>query len=83
MNYVQKKQRKVVIITNHSYMLWQFRRELIAELMKEYEIVLSMPFVGHEEDLLFNQNCEMGSRVKVMEELKKECYKVSELIFWG
>ena len=42
--------KKILIVTNHSYMLWQFRRELIAELMKKYEVVLSMPFVGHEED---------------------------------
>ena len=41
---------KILIITNHSYMLYRFRRELIAELMKEHEVVLSMPFVGHEED---------------------------------
>lgn len=31
-------------------MLWQFRRELITELMKSGEVVISMPFVGHEED---------------------------------
>ena len=31
-------------------MLWQFRRELIAELQTKGEVVLSMPFVGHEED---------------------------------
>lgn len=41
---------KFLIITNHSYMLWQFRRELIAALMKRGEVVISMPFVGHEED---------------------------------
>lgn len=41
---------KFLIITNHSYMLWQFRRELIAELQTKGEVVLSMPFVGHEED---------------------------------
>ena len=41
---------KILIITNHSYMLYRFRRELIQELMKEHEVVLSMPFVGHEED---------------------------------
>ena len=41
---------KILIITNHSYMLYRFRRELIAELMKEHEVVLSMPFVGHEDD---------------------------------
>lgn len=44
------KRKKVLIITNHSYMLWQFRRELIAELMKDCEVVLSMPFAGHEDD---------------------------------
>lgn len=41
---------KILIITNHSYMLYSFRRELIAELQKDHEVVLSMPFVGHEED---------------------------------
>lgn len=41
---------KILIITNHSYMLYRFRRELISELQKEHEVVLSMPFVGHEED---------------------------------
>lgn len=42
--------KKIIVITNHSYMLWQFRRELIEALMKEQEVVLSMPFVGHERD---------------------------------
>ena len=41
---------KFLIVTNHSYMLWQFRRELIARLMGLGEVVLLMPFVGHEED---------------------------------
>lgn len=41
---------KILIITNHSYMLYRFRKELMKELMKEHEVVLSMPFVGHEED---------------------------------
>lgn len=43
---------KYLIITNHSYMLWQFRRELIAELQTRGEVVLSMPFVGHEDDFM-------------------------------
>ena len=43
---------KILIITNHSYMLYRFRRELIAALQKEHEVVLSMPFVGHEEDFM-------------------------------
>lgn len=42
--------KKILILTNHSYMLYQFRKELIQALMEEYEVVLSMPFVGHEED---------------------------------
>lgn len=41
---------KVLIITNHSYMLYRFRLELIQALMREHEVVLCMPFVGHEED---------------------------------
>lgn len=42
--------KKILIVTNHSYMLYRFRKELIAALMQEHEVVLSMPFVGHEED---------------------------------
>ena len=41
---------KILIFTNHSYMLYRFRKELIQALMAEHEVVLSMPFVGHEED---------------------------------
>ena len=41
---------KILILTNHSYMLYRFRTELIRALMKDHEVVLSMPFVGHEED---------------------------------
>lgn len=41
---------KYMVITNHSYMLWQFRRELIGELLKRGRVVISMPFVGHEDD---------------------------------
>lgn len=43
---------KILIITNHSYMLYRFRRELIMELQREHEVILSMPFVGHEEDFM-------------------------------
>ena len=38
-------------------MFYRFRLELIQELMKEHEVVLSMPFVGHEEDFM-----DMGLR---------------------
>ena len=41
---------KILIFTNHSYMLYRFRLELIQELKKTHEVVLSMPFVGHEDD---------------------------------
>lgn len=41
---------KILIITNHSYMLYRFRLELIQALMENHEVVLSMPFVGHEDD---------------------------------
>mgnify|MGYP002228652565 CR=1 FL=1 len=40
-----------MIATNHSYMLYRFRKELIQRLMEDYEVVISTPFVGHEEDL--------------------------------
>lgn len=42
---------KFLIITNHSYMFWRFRWELTAELLKRGEVVISTPFVGHEDDL--------------------------------
>ena len=41
---------KIFIATNHSYMLYRFRKELIAELLKNNSVTLSMPFVGHEKD---------------------------------
>lgn len=41
---------KILILTNHSYMLYRFRLELIQALVKTHEVVLSMPFVGHEAD---------------------------------
>ena len=53
-----EKKKKILIVTNHSYMLWQFRRELIEELQKSGEVIISTPFTGHEDD--FKQ---MGCRV--------------------
>ena len=41
---------KIFIATNHSYMLYRFRKELIAELLKDNSVTLCMPFVGHERD---------------------------------
>ena len=42
--------KKILIVTNHSYMLYRFRLELIKKLSENHEVILSMPFVGHEED---------------------------------
>ena len=49
---------KILILTNHSYMLYQFRKELIAKLLEEHEVIISTPCVGHEDDLR-----EMGCQV--------------------
>ena len=46
----REKVSKILIITNHSYMFYRFRLELVQELMQSHEVVLSMPFVGHEND---------------------------------
>lgn len=42
---------KILMITNHSYMFYQFRKELTEELLKEHDVYLSTPFVGREEEL--------------------------------
>lgn len=42
---------RILIATNHSYMFYRFRRALAEELLKEHEVFLSTPFVGHEDDL--------------------------------
>lgn len=52
-----KKKDKILVITNHSYMLYQFRRELIEKLQETHEVVISMPFVGREQEFQ-----EMGCR---------------------
>lgn len=49
---MKSKRKKILILTNHSYMLYRFRRELIEELMKNYEVVLCMPFAGHHDDFM-------------------------------
>ena len=48
---------KIFIATNHSYMLYRFRKELIEELLKNNSVTLSMPFVGHENDFM-NMGCK-------------------------
>lgn len=44
------RKKKILIMTNHSFMLWQFRRELIAELLKKHTVILSMPCGEHVDD---------------------------------
>lgn len=51
--------KKILIATNHAYMLWQFRRELIAELRKDNEVILSLPFDTEQHEKQFQ---EMGVR---------------------
>lgn len=51
MSKKETKKKKILIITNHSYMLYQFRRELIKKLMEKNDVVLAMPFVGRVEEL--------------------------------
>lgn len=48
----EERKKRVLILTNHSYMLYRFRRELIEELMKTCEVSLRMPYRGHEEDFI-------------------------------
>ena len=43
--------KKILILTNHSFMLWQFRRELIAALMEQGNtVVIGTPFGDRVED---------------------------------
>lgn len=49
---------KILILTNHSYMLYQFRKELILKLLEDHEVIISTPFVGHEDDLK-EMGCQM------------------------
>ncbi|MDD6799988.1 MAG: glycosyltransferase family 4 protein [Firmicutes bacterium] len=49
---------KILIISNHSFMLWQFRRELIYELKKDNEVIISVPFGDHIDDFR-NLGCRM------------------------
>ena len=79
---MSNKKKKILILTNHSYMLYRFRKELIEELMKNNEVILSMPFVGHHEDFInmdtlsgllkkLNENCEKGQTEDVLANLKE------------
>lgn len=54
----QNDNKKFLIFTNHSYMLWQFRRELIQALLKQGEVVIAVPFGEHISDFE-NLGCRM------------------------
>lgn len=43
---------KILLITNHSYMFYQFRRDLVQDLLKDYEVTICTPFNGRQEDLI-------------------------------
>ena len=49
---------KILIVTNHSYMLYRFRKEIIEAILENNEVVVSTPFVGHQDDLK-----ELGCRL--------------------
>ncbi len=43
--------KKVLILTNHSFMLWQFRRELIGEMLRQgMTVTVGTPFGDHVAD---------------------------------
>lgn len=50
-----RQPKKILIATNHAYMLWQFRRELIVELKKQHEVVLSLPFDEEKHEKSFQE----------------------------
>lgn len=42
---------KLLFLTNHSFMFWQFRRELMAELLNRgHDVTIGVPFGDHIED---------------------------------
>lgn len=49
---------KILMITNHSYMFYRFRKELVEKLLENSEVIISTPFVGHENDLK-DMGCQM------------------------
>ena len=43
--------KKVLFLTNHSFMFWQFRRELVGELLRlGCSVTIAVPFGDHVED---------------------------------
>lgn len=51
--------KKILIITNHSYMFWQFRRELVRGILAGgHQVVLALPF-GERVEQLRSLGCEL------------------------
>lgn len=51
--------KKVLIITNHSFMFWQFRRELVSAMVEQgCQVTLAVPF-GDRVDDLRGLGCEL------------------------
>lgn len=70
--------KKILFATNHSYMFYQFRKELVSDLLQDYEVVILTPFNGREEELR-NLGCKLIETkferrgISVMQE--RELYK--------
>ena len=43
----RKMKKRILIVTNHSYMFWQFRKELVEALQKEHEVILATVYKGN------------------------------------
>ena len=51
--------KRILILSNHSFMLWQFRRELIRTMLQsDMEVVIGVPFGEHTQDFR-----DMGARL--------------------
>jgi len=51
--------KRILILTNHSFMLWQFRRELIQAMLRDgMEVIIGVPFGDHIQDFK-DLGCEM------------------------
>ena len=68
------KPKKFLVLTNHSYMLWQFRRELMGALLEKGEVVIGVPFGENVEDFQ-----ELGCRMIDIELERRSMNPLNEL----
>ncbi len=66
--------KKLLLATNHSYMFYRFRKELAARLQEEYEVILSSPYNGHQDDFE-----AMGVPVREIELSRRSINPISDL----